>query len=115
MRKMWKHLLVGDIVHLSCNEIIPADLLLLRSSDPSESCFVETSNLDGESNLKQRHCIGSLTNKVKKITVFSFLLKILAEDFRVTFILSISRAQLNARCPTIRSTNSAVSCMYCKD
>lgn len=63
VRKIWKEILVGDIVHLSCNEIIPADLLLLRSSDTSGSCFVETSNLDGESNLKQRHGISSLQTK----------------------------------------------------
>ncbi|KHJ94865.1 phospholipid-translocating P-type ATPase, flippase [Oesophagostomum dentatum] len=33
----WKHILVGDFVHLSHDEIIPADILLLRSSDPNGS------------------------------------------------------------------------------
>lgn len=60
-RKMeWQHVLVGDFVHLSCNEIIPADIILLRSSDPLGTCYVETSNLDGESNLKQRRVINSM-------------------------------------------------------
>lgn len=51
---MWKNIKVGDFVHLSVNEIIPADILLLRSSDESGTAFVETSNLDGETSLKQR-------------------------------------------------------------
>uniref|UniRef100_A0A0N5A897 Phospholipid-transporting ATPase n=1 Tax=Syphacia muris TaxID=451379 RepID=A0A0N5A897_9BILA len=57
----WCNVLVGDFVHLSCNEIIPADILILRSSDPNGVCYVETSNLDGESNLKQRQIIGTMS------------------------------------------------------
>uniref|UniRef100_A0A9J2PPK4 Phospholipid-transporting ATPase n=1 Tax=Ascaris lumbricoides TaxID=6252 RepID=A0A9J2PPK4_ASCLU len=54
-RKMqWRHVIVGDFVHLSIDEVIPADILLIRSSDTSGICFVETSNLDGETSLKQR-------------------------------------------------------------
>jgi phospholipid-translocating ATPase len=56
---MWHDVVVGDFVHVGCNEIIPADTLLVRSSDSSGICYVETSNLDGESNLKQRQVIGS--------------------------------------------------------
>lgn len=50
----WASVYPGDFIHLSCNEIIPADILLLRSSDPAGICHIETSNLDGENNLKQR-------------------------------------------------------------
>ncbi|XP_040564525.1 phospholipid-transporting ATPase VD isoform X2 [Lepeophtheirus salmonis] len=50
----WKDVKVGDIVHLSCNEQIPADILLLRSSDEYGLCYIDTQNLDGETNLKQR-------------------------------------------------------------
>ncbi|XP_076360092.1 phospholipid-transporting ATPase VA isoform X1 [Tachypleus tridentatus] len=57
VKTLWKHVQVGDIVHLSCNEVIPADILLLRSSDDQGLCFIETANLDGESNLKQRHVV----------------------------------------------------------
>jgi magnesium-transporting ATPase (P-type) len=45
---------VGDIIRLSSGDAIPADLLLLYTSDPSGVAFVDTSNLDGETNLKPR-------------------------------------------------------------
>lgn len=59
MRRPWKKVVVGDFVHVGCNEILPADILLVRSSDPNGVCYVETSNLDGESTLKQKQCIPS--------------------------------------------------------
>ena len=52
--KSWKELQVGDIVHLSNDEMIPADILLLHTSDPNGYCYIDTLNLDGETNLKQR-------------------------------------------------------------
>lgn len=45
---------VGDIIRLEAGDAIPADLLLLHTSDPSGVAFVDTSNLDGETNLKAR-------------------------------------------------------------
>lgn len=53
-RRKWEELFVGDFVRLSCDEVIPADLLILESSDPNNSCYIQTSNLDGETTLKQR-------------------------------------------------------------
>ena len=42
------------MVHLSVNEMIPADIVVLRSSDEHGLCYIDTQNLDGETNLKQR-------------------------------------------------------------
>lgn len=54
----WQDLRVGDIVYISNNEGIPADILVLSTSEPDCICYVETKNLDGETNLKIRNGIG---------------------------------------------------------
>ncbi|XP_008496927.2 probable phospholipid-transporting ATPase VB [Calypte anna] len=57
IEKCWKDVQVGDFVQLQCNETIPADILLLYSSDQNGICHLETANLDGETNLKQRQVV----------------------------------------------------------
>jgi P-type E1-E2 ATPase len=49
---MWKDIKVGDIIEVNNEEFLPADLVILRTSDPKGSCYIETKNLDGETNLK---------------------------------------------------------------
>ena len=45
---------MGDLVLLRENEQVPADIIVLSTSNPDNLCFVETKNLDGETNLKVR-------------------------------------------------------------
>ena len=51
---------VGDFILLRNGQSCPADAVLLASSDPTGICFVETKDLDGETNLKPRHGIPDL-------------------------------------------------------
>ncbi|XP_035734472.1 probable phospholipid-transporting ATPase IF isoform X2 [Vespa mandarinia] len=50
-----EQIVVGDIVKVRRDEDVPCDLLLLHSDESSGYCFVTTSNLDGETNLKSLH------------------------------------------------------------
>jgi len=53
----WKNLQVGDFVRLYNDDELPADIIILSTSDPDGSCYVETKNLDGETNLKVRSAL----------------------------------------------------------
>jgi phospholipid-transporting ATPase len=53
----WVNIAVGDIIRVESEEPFPADLVLLASSEPEGLCYIETANLDGETNLKIKQAI----------------------------------------------------------
>lgn len=60
--KASKKLHVGDIIKIYNDEEVSADVCLLKSSNVSGICFVDTVNLDGESNLKDKRCNHKIQN-----------------------------------------------------
>ena len=60
----WKKITLGQIVKVTQNTEIPADLLVIKSSNENGFCYLQTSNLDGETNLKPREAINYLQNSI---------------------------------------------------
>ncbi|KAL3664634.1 hypothetical protein V7S43_010383 [Phytophthora oleae] len=50
----WQDLQVGQLVCVENREELPADVIIIATSEEEGRCFIETSNLDGETNLKRR-------------------------------------------------------------
>ncbi|GMH10042.1 hypothetical protein Nepgr_011883 [Nepenthes gracilis] len=53
--RKWKNIRAGEVVKICADETIPCDIVLLGTSDHSGIAYVQTMNLDGESNLKTRY------------------------------------------------------------
>ncbi|KAK4170067.1 hypothetical protein QBC43DRAFT_251043 [Cladorrhinum sp. PSN259] len=58
----WRSLRVGDIIRLTRDQDVPADIVLLQAEGPTEQglAFVETMALDGETNLKVKQAATAL-------------------------------------------------------
>lgn len=59
-----QNLRVGQVIKVSQNERFPADLILLKSSNPNGMAYVETQALDGETNLKHKSAIRDMQDTI---------------------------------------------------
>ncbi|XP_066523155.1 phospholipid-transporting ATPase VB isoform X2 [Hoplias malabaricus] len=73
VERSWKDVRVGDFVRVLSNETIPADILLLHTSDPNGVCHMETANLDGETNLKQKRVVSGFCGMGSQFEPLNFV------------------------------------------
>lgn len=53
-KKKWKDVEIGDVIKILCKEEVPADILIIDTSNEFGFAYADMSSLDGETNLKQR-------------------------------------------------------------
>jgi phospholipid-transporting ATPase len=61
---MWSTVEVGDYIIVQQNEYVPADLILLTSANADGQAFIETANLDGETNLKTKQAADNIFSAI---------------------------------------------------
>ncbi|XP_016559309.2 probable phospholipid-transporting ATPase 4 [Capsicum annuum] len=78
--RAWKDVYVGDVIKVHKNEYFPSDLLLLSSSYEDGLCYVETMNLDGETNLKVKRSLEATLSLDGEEQFSKFLATVRCED-----------------------------------
>jgi len=56
----WRDIRVGNFLYISNKQPLPADMVILASIEEENICYIETSSIDGETNLKLRRAISYL-------------------------------------------------------
>lgn len=74
-RKRWMKIQAGELVKVCADETIPCDMVLLSTSDPSGLAYIQTMNLDGESNLKTRYARQETASSVFEESAISGLIR----------------------------------------
>lgn len=74
------YLKVGDVVKVEKDGFFPADILLLSSSYEDAVCYVETMNLDGETNLKLKQALEVTTSLHEDSSFKDFKATVRCED-----------------------------------
>lgn len=73
--KKWKNIRAGEVLKICSDDTIPCDVVLLGTSDPSGIAYIQTMNLDGESNLKTRYARQETASMVFEGSIVSGTIK----------------------------------------
>lgn len=68
---LWKNLLVGNLIRLKSEQYSPADIVILSSSDRRGYCYIETKNLDGETNLKHKRAHKDILSRFNDLSTYT--------------------------------------------
>lgn len=60
--KLWQNIGVGDLIQVSKDKQFPADIVFCKSSNANGLAYIDTMNLDGETNLKEKACFKESKN-----------------------------------------------------
>ncbi|KAH9261965.1 hypothetical protein BASA82_000974 [Batrachochytrium salamandrivorans] len=77
------HLCVGDLVVIHKNQRVPADCILLRTTEASGACFIRTDQLDGETDWKLRVAVPYSQKLSSDMAIFQTDASIYAEKPQV--------------------------------
>lgn len=75
----WKDVAVGDLVEVMQDEQLPADIVIVSSALPSGMCYVETANLDGETNLKIHQSLKEIDSVANESNIHTLAGRIVCE------------------------------------
>lgn len=111
---------MGDIIRVNSEEPFPADLVLLSSSEPEGLCYIETANLDGETNLKIKQALpdtseivspgdlsrisGKLLSEQPNSSLYTYEATLNLDDGNSVREIPLSPDQLLLRGATLRNT-----------
>ncbi|KFY76639.1 hypothetical protein V499_03770 [Pseudogymnoascus sp. VKM F-103] len=117
----WQDVKVGNIIKLSRNDAVPADIVLLHSDGVNNIAYIETMALDGETNLKAKQPSPNMAGKCQNANAIAKCDALfVAEDpnidlynfeGRVTVdgdTLPLTTAEIVYRGSVLRNTNTAI-------
>ncbi|KIW64501.1 hypothetical protein PV04_09429 [Phialophora macrospora] len=105
--KRWSAVRVGDVVLLDRDAGIPADLVLLHVNEPTDTAYVETKSLDGETNLKSKKPLADISEACQDPDSISRLTaEFVVEDPNLDLYKFDGRVTINGR--TLPLTNSEI-------
>lgn len=71
---------VGHLIRIHENQRVPADLLLLRTSNANGECFIRTDQLDGETDWKLRTAVSTTQHLEFDNQLYDYQASVYAED-----------------------------------
>ncbi len=67
MPQKWADLKVGDLVKLRDKESVPADIVVIATSEPSGVAYCSTATLDGERTLKLKQAMDEIQEEYERM------------------------------------------------